>query len=254
MVRFVWLRTMQKYRIADLVVGVDFQYERGYNQAQPYRIDDETEPDLCLKPTDKQIEYVLNRGVDTIELAEYCATRWLFQKIILNFDGLVLHSSAVVYEDKAYLFSANSGTGKSTHTQFWIRQFGANNAFILNDDAPAIRNINGTWFAYGTPWSGGSPLNVNAKVPLQGIGFLERAQTNWTKQITPDEAANLFLMQTTTPLHKKELVVALDRIVNLLVEIPVFRIGCTMDSNAACISYEAMRDAKSYKELGGRLS
>lgn len=240
---------MQKYRIADLVVGVDFQYERGYNQAQPYRIDDVVEPDVCLKPTDYQIEYALKQGIESLEEAEYCATRWLFDEKILHVDGLVLHSSAVVYENRAYLFSADSGTGKSTHTRLWIQRFGADKAFILNDDAPAIRKIDGEWFAYGTPWSGTSPLNVNARVPLQGIGFIERAQTNWARQISPDEAMKLFMRQTTSPLQKKTLVQTLDRIVTALKEIPVFEIGCTMDPEAARVSYEAMRDARSYKVL-----
>ena len=245
---------MQKYRIADLVVGVDFQYERGYNQAQPYRIDDETEPDLCLEISEKRYEYEMNRGADSRELVEYVLTRWMFQVKILKFDGLVLHSSAVVYENKAYLFSAYSGTGKSTHTQLWIQRFGADKTFILNDDAPAIRKIDGKWFAYGTPWSGSSPLNVNTKVPLQGIGFIERSDSDWTKQLTPDEAAKLFLMQTTTPRNKETLIQSLDRIVNLLGEIPVFLVGCTMNPNAARVSYEAMRDARSYEALGGKLN
>ena len=245
---------MQKYKIADLIVGVDFQYERGYKQAQPYRIDDDAEPDDCLKPNDFQIKYALDHGCESQEMAEYCATRWLFDEKILHVDGLVLHSSAVVYENRAYLFSADSGTGKSTHTRLWLKRFGEDRAFILNDDAPALRKIDGAWFAYGTPWSGTSSLNVNVRVPLQGIGFIERSQTNWTKQISPDEAMKLFMRQTTSPLQKKTLVKTLDRIVALLEEIPVFLVGCTMDPDAARVSYEAMRDARSYKALGGKLN
>ncbi len=244
---------MQKYKVADLIVGVDFRYRRGYEQAQPYRVDDDASADFCLEPSEEDFEYEMNNGAESREIVEYVLTRWLFQSKILLFDGLVLHSSAVVYEDRAYLFSADSGTGKSTHTQFWIRQFGADKTFILNDDAPAIRKINGVWRAYGTPWSGSSPLNVNANFPLRGIGFIERSSANWTKQLAPDDAAKRLLMQTTSPLRKKTLIQSLDRVVNLLKEVPVFLVGCALDPDSARVSYEAMRDARSYLELDGRL-
>ncbi|MDD3589114.1 MAG: hypothetical protein PHO46_02410 [Thermoguttaceae bacterium] len=245
---------MQKYKIADVVVGVDLKYPRSFEQAQPYRVDDDAAPDVCIELTEEQFERELERGLESREMVEYYLTRFLFQAKLLRFNGLILHSSAVVYENRAYLFSADSGTGKSTHTQLWIKIFGEDNAFILNDDAPALRKIDGQWFAYGTPWSGSSALNANAKVPLQGVGFLERAETCWAKQITPDEAATLFMMQTMTPLGRKTLGNTLDQIIKFLVEVPVFKIGCTMEPDAPRVSYEAMRRARSFEELDGRLN
>ncbi|MFR5584255.1 MAG: hypothetical protein ACLTLQ_10945 [[Clostridium] scindens] len=53
--------------------------------------------------------------------------------------GMMLHASAVEVDGKAYLFSADSGTGKSTHTKQWQNYFGKERALIINDDKPAIR-------------------------------------------------------------------------------------------------------------------
>jgi hypothetical protein len=245
---------MQKYKIADVILAVDLKYPRSFEQAQPYRVDDDAEPDVCIELTEAQYERELKRGFESREMVEYFLMRFLFQAKLLRFNGLVLHASAVVYENRAYLFSADSGMGKSTHTQLWIKKSGEDKAFILNDDAPALRKFDGQWFAYGTPWSGSSPLNANAKVPLQGVGFLERAETCWAKQISPDEAATLFMLQTLSPLRKKTLANVLDQIVKFLVEVPVFKIGCTMELDAPRVSYEAMRNAKSFEELGGRLN
>ena len=231
---------MRKYRIADLVVGIESRYERVYRQAEPYRIDDGAKPDFCLAVPEDKIDLEMSQGLESRDDAEYVYMRFLFQRRLIDFDGLVLHSSGVVCDGRAYLFSANSGTGKSTHTQLWIKRFGADRTFILNDDAPALRRIDGRWFAYGAPWSGSSPLNTAARAPLQGIAFLERSETNWTRQIDADEAITLFMAQSMQPLRRAPLVRTIDKTIELLKEAPVFRVGCNMSEEAAQTTRDAM--------------
>ena len=74
------------------------------------------------------------------------------------------------------MFSADSGTGKSTHTGLGKKVF--KGAFIVNDDKPIIRLIDGVFYVCGTPFSGSTPLNENVMVPLQSICFIERAEEN----------------------------------------------------------------------------
>ena len=107
----------------------------------------------------------------------------------------MLHSSAVVVDGYAYLFSADSGVGKSTHTDLWLKLLGEK-AFIVNDDKPAIRNIDGEWFVYGTPWCGKNNTNKNAKIKLGAIVFLERSEDNWIEQEEIKEAIPKFFKQT----------------------------------------------------------
>ena len=52
-------------------------------------------------------------------------------------DTLAIHSSCIVYRDKAVLFLGESGTGKSTHTRLWRENIPE--AVLLNDDSPMIR-------------------------------------------------------------------------------------------------------------------
>lgn len=102
----------------------------------------------------------------------------IFNKKILKFNAIFLHSSAILYKGKAYLFSADSGVGKSTHTKLWIKKFGAENVQIINDDKPIIRFIDNDWYVYGSPFDGGSGVNTNTRAKLGGIIFLERAEEN----------------------------------------------------------------------------
>ena len=59
----------------------------------------------------------------SLESIEYIYTGTIFNRLLINHHGCMLHSSAVVVDGYAYLFSADSGTGKSTHTGLWIEHF-----------------------------------------------------------------------------------------------------------------------------------
>ncbi len=96
-----------------------------------------------------------------------------FKYVALKNNGFVFHSSTIEYNNKGILFSADSGTGKSTHTQQWLKYYPYETR-LINDDTPFIRIINGKVKVFGTPWAGKSDLNMNVMVPLDTIVFLER--------------------------------------------------------------------------------
>ena len=171
---------------------------------------------------------------------EYMWTGAHFCEELLNFDGFMLHASAVVYKDRAYLFSAPSGTGKSTHTKQWLDAFGED-AYILNDDKPVIRLLDGKAVVFGTPWSGKTDQNRNAGVLLGGICFLERADENWIKPVEAKDAAFGILNQTIRPGDKKRLEKLLELLDNVIKMTGVFRMGCTISTDAATMAYDAMR-------------
>lgn len=173
------------------------------------------------------------------EACEYIATGASFYRQLLHFDGLMLHASAVVVDGYAYLFSAGSGTGKSTHTQLWLDQFG-DRAFVLNDDKPALRLEEGTWYAYGTPWSGKYDISANVRVPVAGICMLHRAEKNKIQVFSGAKAVFSLLEQTLRPADpalRDKLMVLLDRLITM---VPLWQMGCNMAPEAALVSYEAM--------------
>ena len=108
----------------------------------------------------------------TREELAYMEAAAQFYHQMLKFGGFYLHSSAVVRDGKAYLFSGQSGMGKSTHTRLWQEVFGGDTR-VINDDKPALRCIDGIWYAYGTPFCGKDGININERVPLAGICFLK---------------------------------------------------------------------------------
>mgnify|MGYP002518978495 FL=1 len=144
-----------------------------------------------------------------------------------------------VVDGKAYLFSAASGTGKSTHTQLWLKRFPG--SFILNDDKPAIRITEDGIFAYGTPFSGKTDLNVNTGVPIGGICVLQRGETNHIEKITVEEALFNILNQTVRPYNEEEMDKLLKTLDKVIENVPVYRLSCNMELEAAEVAYNGMK-------------
>ena len=144
-------------------------------------------------------------------------------------------------DGQAYLFSGPCGMGKSTHTRLWQQTFGPA-AQIFNDDKPALRLLDGKWFAYGTPWCGKDGINQNKKVPLAGICFLKQAPQNRIRRLTCQEAMTRVISQTLRKFNKMESLDLMLRHVDKLVrQIPIYELENRPEPAAAQLSYETMR-------------
>ena len=175
---------------------------------------------------------------DVVAYMESCGQ---FYAKLPYYDGFYLHSSAVVLDGKAYLFSGHCGVGKSTHTRLWQQVFGPD-ARVINDDKPALRRIDGQWIAYGTPWCGKDGINLNERAPLAGICYLKKAQKNEIRRLSKREAMERILAQTIRRFPDRE---RLDKMLHLLEqlmsEIPVYELENLPEPEAARLSYETMR-------------
>lgn len=173
--------------------------------------------------------------------------RQFFAKL-LDFDGFYLHASAVAHDGKAYLFSASSGTGKSTHTRLWQQMLGED-VKVFNDDKPPLRCLDGVWYAYGAPWCGKDNININMKAPVAGICFLKQAQENKIRRLTQTEAVTRIIGQTIRKFKQVDrLDLMLSHVEKLVQRIPVFELENCPEPAAAQLSYNTMRDAA--EELG----
>lgn len=171
-----------------------------------------------------------------------------FYYCLLNYNGLHLHASAVAVDGRAYLFSADPGVGKSTHARLWQDML-KDRVEIINDDKPALRRLDGRWYAYGTPWCGKDGINLNRKVPVAGICFLRQSGENKIRELNWIEAVSLILPQTFYRLKSVDRMdILLKRIEELVREIPVFELENRPEPDAAQLSYQTMQSKA--KELG----
>lgn len=233
---------MKLHRIADLYVGIDFKYPTMTAQTVKFLSDDRPEiVDIAVWASDESIQSMMKEYPNlTADNCEYLITGAGFYNTLIDFDGLMIHSSSVLYKGNAYLFSADCGTGKSTHTQLWKKAFG-DEAEILNDDKPAVRIIDNIAYAYGTPWSGKTDLSVNARAPIKGICFLERGKENVIKRVEPGDILKDIMKQTMRPSDEHRMDKLLSNLDKLLKIVPVYRLKCNMELEAAHVSYEGMK-------------
>ena len=126
---------MKHYLIAGLRVAME-SFGRTLDQAQAYEVPVAGEPDIVIRSSPE----ILRESCPYLSLddCEYICTGASFYTQLLLHNGIMLHSSCVVVDDKAYLFTARSGTGKSTHTRLWCQLFG-DRAVMVNDDKPFLR-------------------------------------------------------------------------------------------------------------------
>lgn len=231
---------MNLYNFVGILTDMGSKYPRLAEQAKAYKVNGDAEPDITLYLSDEYIENFLKDYPELDEeTCEYICTGAEFYNALISFGGFFLHASAVMMDGKAYLFSAPSGTGKSTHTSLWLKHFG-DRAKILNDDKPAIRIINDEIRVFGTPWSGKTDLNINTDAALTGICFLERDTTNHIEEISKAEGIAKVMNQTIRPSDRAMMNKLLDTLDVVIGRTPIYKMGCNISTEAAQVAYEMM--------------
>ena len=236
---------MSVYDIAGLKVKIINEKGRTKKQAIPYLAQNQDENqhiDITINVDERRVLAAMKEHPELVQDDwEYMITGSDFYTALLNFNGILLHSSCVVVDNKAYAFSADSGTGKSTHTQLWLKHFG-DRAYMLNDDKPAIRLIDGKVYACGTPWSGKYDYSTPAVVELAGICFLERSKDNWIKKADTSKAVFNIFSQTLRHLSAE----GMDNLFNVLEELfsktSLYELGCNISDDAVLTAYNAMNN------------
>ena len=152
---------------------------------------------------------------------------------------LVFHGSVVAVDGQGYLFTAKSGTGKSTHTRFWRQVFG-DRAVMVNDDKPFLRFTEEGVLVCGSPWSGKHGLDTNITVPLKAVCILERDPENHIRPIAARDALFMLLQQSNRPLDKTLMPKYLELVDRLAAGTRFWRMECNLDPEAARVAHEAM--------------
>lgn len=168
------------------------------------------------------------KGSKTVErsFCYFLGSYILSNKVIFH-GGFVLHASAVSYNGRGIVFTAPSGTGKSTHASMWRRYF---NAGIINDDCPVIKIEKDDIFVHGTPWSGAKNRAMQACSPLSAIVILEQADQNSIRELSNEEAIPLCIPRIFLPYQNPALMdTALHNVEKAIGATPIYLLKCRAD-------------------------
>lgn len=230
-----------KYLIADIITEFTPKYEYLNNFASHFLYKGELNTQISLSLSNSYFSDICKNMEQKIGLGrcESYAYSCLFSKEIINFNAMLIHSSAIKYNGKAYLFSAQSGVGKSTHTALWKKVFGSR-VEMINDDKPVIRVKDGKAFAYGTPFDGGSGIANNISAPVGAVVFIERGKINSVRKAQNSEIiSNLFLSSSgyvTADAADK----LLNNIARLISCCDFYVLTCNTDISAVYTAFDAI--------------
>lgn len=155
----------------------------------------------------------------------------------VGLDTIEIHASCTVKDGKGFLFLGKSGTGKSTHSRLWLKNIPG--AWLLNDDNPVIRIVDGTPRVYGTPWSGKTPCYINDNYPVGAVVRINR---------TPHDAIHrMGVMEGFASLYSsssglRDIKSIADGLFNTISEVvqkvPCYLLDCLPDDQAAIVCSE----------------
>jgi len=169
----------------------------------------------------------------------------LFYNICILHRGIALHSAAVEWEGAGIVFSAPSGTGKSTQADLWVKNYGAT---YINGDRPILKFIDGGLFVCGTAWSGSAGMFKNMCVPMAALVFLEQYPENKIYPIAAAESLKLILPRCFLPYHDREMMaLAVDIIGAVISRTACWRLLCTPDEGAAELVKECITENRSLR-------
>lgn len=231
-------------RIGDVRIGIISRFERIWEQCKDFLTSEK--PQIIIrssftdgtKKTEKSHQKYRSKGVvispeeeESLEILRKIADR------MIDEDYLLMHGAVVAKDGEAYIFTAPSGTGKTTRVQFWMDLYP--DSIIVNGDKPMIHVTEEKIFVCGTPWAGKEGWGRNIQVPIRAIYLLERAEQDSVKKIQPREAVMGLLRQTHRFDEMEKDRQKVHMVAKMAGKVHFFRYRSTMTAESVRMAYEA---------------
>lgn len=231
-------------KIAGLVYEIEYKYDGLKRHFEDYLID-ECSGEKIYHITYSQKDYDEVGADDCCANPSYIEFICIMQNIIMQLpkNRLVMHGAVVEYKNKAYLFTAPSGTGKTTHISMWTKYL-KDKVRIINGDKPVLVVNEDEVIAFGAPWCGKEGWQINTNAPLAGICLLERGNENLIKEINPGKYIEYFLKELYIGSSKNTLLDVVDIFEKISRSVRFYHMKCNISKEAAKCSFEKMTGDK----------
>lgn len=240
-------------KFADLNIGIDAKFPRMKEFCKGYLSDGccSDRPQFSVTSSLEEIDAEDDKLSRQKFSKGYLETLAILRKISEKFplyQRFLMHGAAISYEGKAYLFTALSGTGKSTHIRLW-QQYLGEKVQVINGDKPFLWVKENEVLIYGSPWAGKEGWNTNCSAPLGGICFLRRGTRNRIIPISASECLNYLMHQVYVPSDPITAGLTLELLDQMLKMIPLYLLDCDMSEAAVRTSFEALTGLR-YERTG----
>ncbi len=236
--------------LAGINVAITSLFDEAYDFCRDYLTDAPADMSVSVTAEDIFHERIVNiretqiEGISAVDYPDsYLENLALYRKIVtkmLDFNTFLMHGAVVAVGDKAWLFTAPSGTGKTTHINLWLNNIPG--SYVVNGDKPLI-HVGEECTVYGTPWAGKEGMNRNVGVKLCGIVILNRGIENKIEKVPMTQILPVLIQQTYRPKDRVELEKTLSLLSRLGKKIPMYQLYCNMNPDAAFTSYNVLSGA-----------
>lgn len=221
-------------RLAEKVIRIHSIHSQIVRLCKDYAVEAE-EVDFEITITQQDID----REAEPMERYSdgYLETLAVYRKIcdrLLDYDTILMHGSVVAIGDTAYMFTAPSGTGKTTHSRLWLENIPG--AYILNGDKPLLHITDTGVTAYGTPYRGKENYGVNGSANLKAICILARGETNRIEHVSAGSVLPELLRQ----IHLAGDVRVIRLLQKLTRNVAFYKLHCNIAPEAALLSFKRM--------------
>ena len=233
-----------KIKIAETVILINPYSDKMKEFCKEYLSNDNHEYEISIRledinrENDSFLEYYGYTLDDVVMHEQYALLRKVSEILIEDKDTILFHASSLIFNDKAYLFTAKSGTGKTTHAKMWIEKYP--DALMINDDKPYLKLKDNEVIVYGNPWNGKEKIGNNISAKLDGILCLYQSDNNQTSDMSYSDKWDFLFKQIYLSKNARSISNTL-RIINFLIDnINITALKCNKNQDAVEVAYEAL--------------
>ena len=222
-----------------LNIGINAIYDFTRNFCSEYIT--EAEPDFCVQTSEEKIDAEID-AVDFTPSRGYAESICIYREIaekLPEYNRCVFHGAVIEYEGNGFLFTAPSGTGKTTHIRLW-KHFLGDKCSIVNGDKPILHIEENRAFAYATPYAGKEGYQNRSSAGLKGICLIKRGNKNRIERVSAGDYLTELLTQMYMPKNSAQALKTLELLDKLLTAVPVYVLHCDISEEAFKTSFEAL--------------
>ena len=227
---------MLRIELAGIKIQINNKYKYLRRLCQEYLCDFET-PDMEITPDVREIES--QHSLQPEFPKSYCEGVVTYREICRKlplFNAVMLHSSMVEKDGKAYAICGKSGAGKSTHTSLLLKNFG-DRVRVINGDKPIVRLVDNEFIAYPSAWKGKDKMGEKITAPLKALCFVIKSKENRLEEISNMDAVELLMEQFVIPKEANSVSKFLELADLMLKKCKVYKLYCNISDEAATLSF-----------------
>ena len=226
-------------------IEINCKYEYTYKYCKDYLTDEKAV--ISVSPTDEDIdeEIAISPYNPSRAYAESICVYRSISKLMPLYNRMIFHGAVISYNGNGYIFTAPSGTGKTTHIRLWEKY--VDGVEIVNGDKPLLE-IEDKVIAYATPYAGKERFENHKSAEIKGICLIQRAKENRIRRVKSGEILTQLMAQLYLPEDPEATVKTLELLDKLVRSVPLYVLECDISEEAVKTSFEMMTGEKYVKK------